>query len=434
MKDKERRQLVQEVNLLREFTHPNIVRYYSRYVDKQLCFIFILMEFCEGGDLASVIQLHRQAGTHLPEEIIWSYLAQLSLALYECHHGYANKKGIMESVLHRDIKPENVFLDAKNNIKLGDFGLSTLIRGAGDRCFAQTFVGTPFYMSPELINETGYNTKSDIWALGCLIYELCNLEPPFRAHTHHQLHEKIRLGQYPKLLPMYSKPLRDVVSKLLQVSPDKRPSAEQLLQHPHLIYILREKRFLALFQEKELILKAKEDALIQNQQVLLDLEKGIQEKQTLLNHREDALNRREMELQNKESELVQRELALEHMKEKAHSIPKAYQSSHMIDFSFTEPKKPFNVPSFKYPSTSKLTFTQWMNVLPSSLHKTLDQYLSQLKLEDDFQTCEEPDKGEAWVHPMSTSTLNTSLMTSTYVSTPWNPSYHSHASFLQRKE
>ncbi|KAJ1518181.1 Serine/threonine-protein kinase Nek2 [Coelomomyces lativittatus] len=218
MKDKERRQLVQEVNLLREFTHPNIVRYYSRYVDKQLCFIFILMEFCEGGDLASVIQLHRQAGTHLPEEIIWSYLAQLSLALYECHHGYANKKGIMESVLHRDIKPENVFLDAKNNIKLGDFGLSTLIRGAGDRCFAQTFVGTPFYMSPELINETGYNTKSDIWALGCLIYELCNLEPPFRAHTHHQLHEKIRLGQYPKLLPMYSKPLRDVVSKLLQVS------------------------------------------------------------------------------------------------------------------------------------------------------------------------------------------------------------------------
>lgn len=76
------------------------------------------------------------------------------------------------AILHRDLKPENVFLDGNNNIKLGDFGLSKQIAA---QAFTNTYVGTPYYMSPELATGGQYDSKSDIWALGCITYELCAL-------------------------------------------------------------------------------------------------------------------------------------------------------------------------------------------------------------------------------------------------------------------
>ena len=75
----------------------------------------------------------------------------------------------------KDLKPENVFLDSEHNVKLGDFGLSKMI-GGSDLSFTRTFVGTPYYMSPEIIMGAQYNRKSDIWALGCLLYEICTLK------------------------------------------------------------------------------------------------------------------------------------------------------------------------------------------------------------------------------------------------------------------
>jgi serine/threonine protein kinase len=96
-------------------------------------------------------------------------MSQLLQALHECHQSTAHP-----TILHRDIKPENVFLDKSLNVKLGDFGLSRTVEH--QEAFAETFVGTPYYMSPELVEESKYNTKSDIWALGCLMYELCALE------------------------------------------------------------------------------------------------------------------------------------------------------------------------------------------------------------------------------------------------------------------
>jgi serine/threonine protein kinase len=87
-----------------------------------------------------------------------------------------------------------VFLDKTLNVKLGDFGLSRTIDNPEVE-FAKTYVGTPYYMSPELANDSYYNSKSDIWALGCLIYELCCLEPPFQAKSHSGLIAKIREGQ-----------------------------------------------------------------------------------------------------------------------------------------------------------------------------------------------------------------------------------------------
>ena len=97
---------------------------------------------------------------------------QIVLALFECHRRKDKKM-----ILHRDLKPSNIFLDDKQNPKLGDFGFAKAI--SHQSLYAHTYVGTPFYMSPEQINESEYNEKSDIWSLGCIIYEMAALHPPF---------------------------------------------------------------------------------------------------------------------------------------------------------------------------------------------------------------------------------------------------------------
>lgn len=187
MTEKEKQQLVSEVNILRELKHPNITRYYDRVIDKEQARLYIVMEYCAGGDLAALIKrqraLLREARTkgqepsssiYIPEDMGWKLLAQLTLALLECHN---RKEG--NKILHRDLKPGNVFLDADDNVKLGDFGLSRIM---GDHSvFAQTHVGTPYYMSPEQIQEQRYNEKSDIWSAGCVIYEALTLRAPFEA-------------------------------------------------------------------------------------------------------------------------------------------------------------------------------------------------------------------------------------------------------------
>lgn len=147
----------------------------------------------------------------LPEDQIWNYFVQILLALHHCHVPSARSHltegnsppldpaappAQPKQVLHRDLKPENVFLSTENDIKLGDFGLSKAIAAT---TFASTYVGvsvfellasvgnllttpsiqTPYYMSPELMSEKAYDTKSDIWSLGCMVYEMCALRYEF---------------------------------------------------------------------------------------------------------------------------------------------------------------------------------------------------------------------------------------------------------------
>ena len=133
--------IVSEVNILRELHHPNIVKYYDRIIDRDSAKIYIVMEYCEGGDIATLIKASKKDKKFLPEEIVWSVLSQMLQALGSCHN---RKEG---KILHRDLKPGNIFLDASKNVKLGDFGLSRMMNT--DSVFAYTHVGTPYYMSPE---------------------------------------------------------------------------------------------------------------------------------------------------------------------------------------------------------------------------------------------------------------------------------------------
>ncbi|KAG9344640.1 hypothetical protein JZ751_010325 [Albula glossodonta] len=148
MAEAEKQMLVSEVNLLRELKHPNIVRYYDRIIDRTNTTLYIVMEYCEGGDLSSLITRCIKERRYLDEEFILRVLAQLSLALKECHR----RSDGGHTVLHRDLKPANIFLDGKQNIKLGDFGLARILNH--DTSFAKTFVGTPYYMSPDFMRPS----------------------------------------------------------------------------------------------------------------------------------------------------------------------------------------------------------------------------------------------------------------------------------------
>ena len=182
LSDKERAQIVSEINCLSKLSHNNIVKYVEEIVLRDQKKIYIVMEYCENGDMAQLIKKCKAEKDFVAEDVIWKIFMQILLALRECH--YRGIKG--SKILHRDLKPSNIFFDSNNNVKLGDFGLSRIIKTEAEesKCLAQTNVGTPYYMSPEQIKEDSYDEKTDIWSTGCVIYELVSLMPPFMAKNH----------------------------------------------------------------------------------------------------------------------------------------------------------------------------------------------------------------------------------------------------------
>ncbi|XP_039254199.2 serine/threonine-protein kinase Nek2-like [Styela clava] len=226
MTEPEKQQLVSEVNLLRELKHKYIVRYYDRIIDRTSSRLYLVMEYCSGGDLASIISKKRKERSFMEENFILRVFAQLVLALQECHS--QRKKLGQGKILHRDLKPANVFLDSSNDVKLGDFGLARVLNH--DTSFAKTFVGTPYYMSPEQMNKLSYNEKSDIWSLGCLIYELCALLPPFTAANQRLLAVKIKEGKFRRIPSKYSDELQDCISLMLKTSAARRPTIDEILK------------------------------------------------------------------------------------------------------------------------------------------------------------------------------------------------------------
>ncbi|MCJ1416377.1 G2-specific serine/threonine protein kinase [Xylographa parallela] len=271
MSHKEREQLQAEFSILHSLRHPNIVGYYHREHLKTSQELHIYMEYCNGGDLSQVIKSLVARNQLAEEEYVWSIFAQLVTALYRCHYGtdppevgknfmgpdtnikppgLRLKNQVM--ILHRDLKPENVFLGADNSVKLGDFGLSKLMQSHD---FASTYVGTPFYMSPEICAAERYTLHSDVWSLGCIIYELCARKPPFNAKTHLQLVQRIRDGRYDPLPSIYSPELQNVIKSCLKTNPQHRPDTAALLRLP-IVRLMRKEREVV---EIGKMLKIKED-------------------------------------------------------------------------------------------------------------------------------------------------------------------------------
>lgn len=237
MNQKERTQLIAEFRILKALDHPNIVKYLHHEHVPETHEVHLYMEYCDGGDLASFIRELQQEQAHLPEREIWLVFTQLVLALYRCHYNTvapaSTETGELPStipqsfVLHRDIKPENVFI-SDSVIKLGDFGLAKLLDR--ENPLANTYVGTPYYMSPEVLADQPSTPASDIWSLGCVMYELCALQPPFRAKSHLQLSQRIREGKFAPIPDIYSSTLSKLINALLTVTPSSRPTCATLLK------------------------------------------------------------------------------------------------------------------------------------------------------------------------------------------------------------
>jgi NIMA (never in mitosis gene a)-related kinase len=176
------------------------------------------MEYCPGGDVAAVIRQRR--GVPIPETQILNWFQQLASAL-----DYLHKR----KILHRDIKTGNIFVTANPSVlKLGDFGVAKVLERTGQ--MARTCVGTPGYLSPEICGNRQYNSKSDIWSLGCVLYQLMTLRPPFTGRNMNQLLIAIVRGHFPPMPARYSYELRQTVATMLRKNPEDRPSAEALLR------------------------------------------------------------------------------------------------------------------------------------------------------------------------------------------------------------
>lgn len=173
------------------------------------------MEYVSNGTL---YDFYKNKKEKAEENFVWTTLVSLSLALQYIH----GKK-----ILHRDVKSTNVFLDRNLKVRLGDFGVAKVL-GASKK-MAKTVVGTPFYLSPELCQGRPYNDKSDIWALGIVMYELCMRTHPFIADSPIQLSQKIVGGKFHPIRG-FSLEVTTIIQKCLAVNPLERPSAAEILK------------------------------------------------------------------------------------------------------------------------------------------------------------------------------------------------------------
>jgi NIMA (never in mitosis gene a)-related kinase len=234
MDQRERQAAKVEVEVLRCLKHPYIVRHWDHFLhDNHLC---IAMDYCEGGDLAKYIAQCGKQRTPIPEGHVLRWFTQCCLALKYMHE-LANKEDDRHPpVLHRDIKAQNIFLAKREGgdrigcVKIADFGISKIL--STEKSLARTQVGTPYYLSPEICQKLPYGEPSDVWALGCVLYELCALHVPFEAQDLPRLFDKILRGPAPRIPGMYSRELGEIASEMLSREAGRRPSASLVLKRP----------------------------------------------------------------------------------------------------------------------------------------------------------------------------------------------------------
>ena len=205
-----------EVSILKKVDHKNIIKYYSSFLDKEI--LYIIMEYAELGDLYSLIKHYRKHSKYFSEIDLWKISSEILTGLDYLHS---------HNIIHRDIKCLNLFITKDRHIKIGDLGVSSM-SSSGDHLH-YTRVGTPLYISPELVKQKPYDYKTDIWSFGCSLYHLACLEPPFTGGNLIVLGNNIVKG-VPKALPtQYSNELRNFIDKMLEKKADKRPSAKEAL-------------------------------------------------------------------------------------------------------------------------------------------------------------------------------------------------------------
>ena len=218
LSQKERENSLNEVRILASIKSNFVISYKEAFIEEQDKSLCIVMEYADRGDLYQKIVQFKRKGCLIEEADIWKIFIQMTKGLKALHD---------LKILHRDLKSANIFLFSDGSAKIGDLNVSKVVRmGMG-----LTQTGTPYYASPEVWDNKPYDSKSDIWGLGCVTYEMITLHPPFRAQNMEGLYNKIIKGQYPKISDKYSSDLAQVIDLLLKVRPEDRPSCQCILKH-----------------------------------------------------------------------------------------------------------------------------------------------------------------------------------------------------------
>ena len=210
-------QTLKEIETMKKLQHPYIVRYYKSFQENNK--LYILMEYIDGGDLSTFIADRKNR--YMTEDAILKIFIQITVALRYIHE---------RRIVHRDLKPQNIFLTRVGVVKIGDFGVSKALENTSQ--LLESKVGTPYYLSPEIWNNDPYNSQTDIWSLGCILYELCMLKKPFKASNINQLIVQIFGAGYEKIPDRYSDDLRNLVASMLEQDPKCRPTAANILTIP----------------------------------------------------------------------------------------------------------------------------------------------------------------------------------------------------------
>ena len=236
LSEKEKENSLNEVRILASVKSNFVVSYKEAFFDEKDNTLCIVMEFADRGDLYQQIVAHKKTAKFFEESDIWRIFIQLVKGLKALHD---------LKILHRDMKSANVFLFSNGCAKLGDLNVSKVAR----RGLGYTQTGTPYYASPEVWKDKPYDHKSDVWSLGCVLYEMITLRPPFRAKDMEGLFNKVCKGQFSRIPDRFSDDLFKIVQYLLQVNSIQRPSCEQILQHP--IVLKRIEYFKSFGSEEE---------------------------------------------------------------------------------------------------------------------------------------------------------------------------------------
>ncbi|KAL0908230.1 hypothetical protein M5K25_022711 [Dendrobium thyrsiflorum] len=210
------KQLNQEINLLRQLSHPNIVQYYgSELVDETLA---VYLEYVSGGSIHKLLQEYGSFG----EPVIRNYTAQILSGLAYLHG---------RNTVHRDIKGANILVDPNGEVKLADFGMAKHISSYTS---IRSFKGSPYWMAPEVImNGSGYNLSVDIWSLGCTVLEMATSKPPWSQFEGVAAIFKIGNSKDIPAIPDHlSSEAKSFLRLCLLRDPSARPTASQLLYHP----------------------------------------------------------------------------------------------------------------------------------------------------------------------------------------------------------
>jgi NIMA (never in mitosis gene a)-related kinase len=217
LKEKEKQNSLNEIRILASIKSPFVISYKEAFFTEEDKTLNLVMEYADSGDLYQKIKHYKKYKLFFEEKDIWKIFIQITRGLKSLHN---------LNILHRDFKSANIFLFSTGEAKIGDLNVSKIMnKGLGN-----TQTGTPYYASPEVWNNSPYDCKSDIWSLGCILYEMLTLNPPFNADDFEGLYKKVMAGKYNKINSRYSEDMNELLKLLFKIDPKERPNCDEILK------------------------------------------------------------------------------------------------------------------------------------------------------------------------------------------------------------